>query len=234
MASEESAPDDSVLPAETWTRLKAGWAAYNQEVDRLSVSMEAPSTATATGQAVALTTTNTEQVLRSWIGPSEMTAYEDLQAILHRPDLVKDALQVVRDLGLDVVHPGKRSAISMIEEVQAALACPPGEAPSPSAVLIPAREAIQTILATLLPRRPQQEPARTDRLKVESIGRQCGATQLAQDHFERLGAELERLIDELSGGKQSTSTTSALGTLFDQALQFLIAFLSSLNDKRMR
>jgi hypothetical protein len=115
-----------------------------------------------------------------------------------------------------------------------ALSRPGGAAPSPAAVLIPVREALNTMLAALIRRRPVQEPASKHAAKVLSLGRHCARANLPPGHFERLAADYATLQDHLSSSKQANLAPGEVTSRYDEALLFVKALLESLDPSRFR
>jgi hypothetical protein len=228
----EQLPNDSALPTQVWTDLTRGWEEQNRlATSAFSVITSAPSSS-ATTAAATLTTTGSTEMLTAWMPKSR--ELEALRSYLHRPDQVEKVRSLLRTFGLDRAATGSRSSLDLLDEASAALARPSGLSPGPTAVLIAAREAIQVVLADLLPRRPTQEATGKSGHKVVSIGAQCGRNDLPTDHFERIGRDVARLLDRLSAGKSGALTSDQVTTLFDEVLQFFEAFLESLELARLK
>jgi hypothetical protein len=140
----------------------------------------------------------------------------------------------MRRLGLDTKRGSNRSALELLDAAHTALeqpSCNDGDAVS---ILITLRESINSMFAGLIARRPTQESAKKDREKVISIGSQCGRNGLAPAHFERLGDDASALLNHLSGSKQADVPRERLIEDFQQGLLFLNAFMSSIDETKLK
>lgn len=230
----ERAPNDSGLSAGTWTQLTSGWQAYADRAIAVSQSLASAPLLSATSQSADLTTSFTTVEFSGWLGASVTPEIRRLSTLLTRPHLLTQIRTTITSLNLDVAYRGTRPPLVLLDEARIALERPAGEAPSPLAVLLPAREAINAILAALLTRRPVQEPASKGSAKVISIGRQLGLEGLSSDHFERLAALLEALNDDLSQSKRAALAPDALADEFHRSVAFLQAMLDSLDRSKFR
>lgn len=135
---------------------------------------------------------------------------------------------------LNVSHGANRSAQSFLLECKAAYENPSALDTSPLAVLVSIRSCIETAILDLLKRCPGQEPARTWSDKVQSIGRRCGKANLPTDYFSSLANTAEGRSNMLSGGKEKNMPRPQVLFLVNDALKFLQAFLSGVDEKRLR
>ena len=228
----EAVPDDSALPGDLWADLTGAWEAQNKQATAMFTVMPSAPSSSATTAAATLTTTASARVLSGGVSPPQ--ELRKLRSYLHRPTLIEEVRRLAGEFGLDHAHSGGRSALQLLEEAADAMARPATVSPAPTAVLITARESIQTALASLLQRRPIQEAAGKASEKVVSIGRQCGRSGLPPGQLDRVGRDLGRLIRRLSEGKERDLAPSEVAGLFDEVLQFFMAFLSSLDPSTLR
>jgi hypothetical protein len=142
--------------------------------------------------------------------------------------------EAFRRFGLDQASGGGRSPVELLKEAHSALSKPGDSVAGPAAVLVPARESVDSALAALLRRRPTQEPAGTPLEKVSSIGRQAGIQGLPSGHFERLGAEVVELRNRLSGAKQAQMSDVEVRRLFDTVLRYFESLLAGLDLAKLR
>jgi hypothetical protein len=89
-----------------------------------------------------------------------------------------------------------------------------GEETDPASVLIPTREAMNTALADLLRRRPNQARAQNLKDKVLSIGTQAKRDEVDPDQLTTLADEAEQIIDSLSGARQRVMPREEVRALF--------------------
>ncbi len=101
-------------------------------------------------------------------------------------------------------------------------------------VLISLRESIGAVIAELVRRRPRQEEAKGWSAKVVSVGSQCARPSLSADHFSRLGADADRLMNQLSGAKQAGMDRTQLMWYFNRGLLFLNALVDSIDESKLR
>jgi hypothetical protein len=231
----QAAPDDSVMPPTTWIRL-------TDEFRTVGTQAEAEAQALTHGTFYAASTSSqlTTSVMRieasSWIGtdPAAKQAAQALGALLHRPSLLDEVLTQMRSFGLVTSGP-ERSPAQLLQEANTALSYPSPTGTQPAAVLIPARESIEVMLAALLRRRTRQESVGSGAAaKVFAVAAQCALPGLPQEHFARLGEKAHTLRNDLSGAKQKPLDEYTIRLLFDDVLHFHLALLSSLNPAGLR
>jgi len=226
----EQVPNDEAWPQDVWQDLTTAWQAQDRSATS-TFALVGDLSSSATTAAVTLTTTASTAMIGGYVPrPEDVKA---LRSLLHRPSLFEQIRSSAYAFGLTGSTGGSRSAMDLLNEAAQALAQSSPTAPAITSVLIPAREAINTALAELLRRRPKQEGTGRASAKVESIGRQCGRSGLATDHFERMGRDLDRLLDRLSDGKSRSLTPPQVSDLFDDVLQFLVAVLGSLDPMKL-
>lgn len=229
----ESLSGDSALPNDLWLDLTGAWRAQREQ-DVVTFNAFGSSTVSSATTAVAtLTTTAASRVISEWVVPSDRHV-ETLKSFLHRPSLVDEIRQAMKEFALDSTHRGSRSPVDLLDEAASGISRPAGDGPAPVGTLIASRGSLEASVAVLLLRRPRQEPARNAKAKVVSIGQQCGLDGLNTDHFERLGNRYAKLLDSLSGAKQGAVTSGQVDAYFDEVLQFFSAFLGSLDHAKFR
>jgi hypothetical protein len=119
-------------------------------------------------------------------------------------------------LGLDVCHGNNRSALQLLEDAKFSLEGPQTTAADGALpILISLRECIESTLAELMRRRPQQEPASRSSDKIVSIGKQCGRNGLPANYFINLASNCPDLLNRLSGKKQATMPRTEIRAQFN-------------------
>ncbi|WP_157369255.1 hypothetical protein [Zavarzinella formosa] len=227
------------LPAETWNRLGDIWrswhesAIYTQAVSTSAGSMGA--------QGFVGTTAVTSSVLPIFYGqssPPVPVRVEEARTLLvqtvNRYDLVEQGLSEMHRLGLGSRGVGRRTSIDLLREARASLDRPMHADGGSVPILITLRECIGAVIAELVRRRPTQEPAGKWSEKVISVGRQCGHPLLPPNHFENVGVEVEKLMNELSGTKQADVPRDRLVDAFHRGILFLNGFMGSLDHSKLR
>ena len=161
--------------------------------------------------------------------PHTKAATVRLVQALDRIPLIQRAEAEMRRLGLDKrAGDNRRSPLELLRDAQQAFGGGPGS------ILIPLRESIESVLAALLLKRPTPEPAGRAGEKVESIGRQCGRSDLPSAHFPDLGTSAKTILNSLSGAKQANLAPEKVSELFYQGVTFLNTLLESLNETKLR
>jgi len=153
---------------------------------------------------------------------------------LDRYPLIDKAIASMRRLGLDSRGGSSRKPGELLNEAWGALERPVVGDGGPVSVLISLRECIDAVITELIRRRPRQVGAKGWHGKVVSVGGQCGRCSLPPDHFDRIGADAETLIDQLSAAKQTRIDREQLMECFNRGLLFLNALLDSIDEGRLR
>jgi hypothetical protein len=63
---------------------------------------------------------------------------------------------------------------------------------------------------------------------------ECGLARLDAAHFDNLGIEAEALNDRLSAAKDKGLSRPEIQHLFTEGLLFLVSFLSSIDESKLR
>jgi hypothetical protein len=124
--------------------------------------------------------------------------------------------------------------LELLEEARAVLEQPAFSDGGTASVLIPLRECIDSALAELLKRRPQQEPAGTLRDKIRSLGRQCGRPGLRADHFDRLADDADALHRDLSAAKQARLSRDQVNQHFHRGLLVFNALMDGIDETHLK
>lgn len=154
--------------------------------------------------------------------------------ILERSPLVEEVKRSMCRLGLDKRGGNSRTPLELLEEAQGALDRPVIQGGGPTTVLIPLRECIDAVITELVRRRPKQEPVKGWSGKVVSVGRHCAHPGLKLDHFDRIGADVEILMNQLSGAKQTSMNREELNRFFHRGTLFLKALMDSIDESLLK
>jgi hypothetical protein len=155
-----------------------------------------------------------------------------LGEVFRQNELSVKARSSISRLGLDSQSgPGIRSPVDLLDEAQKALENPSLGEGRAASVLLPLRGCIDRCLDMLLKRRSEQEPAPR---KIEALGFSCGRTTLTATFFAGLQKDYEGLNDRLSSGKDRDLPRERIIALFNQALTFLDALMSSIDEGRLK
>ncbi|PYM23226.1 MAG: hypothetical protein DMD78_12530 [Candidatus Rokuibacteriota bacterium] len=124
--------------------------------------------------------------------------------------------------------------MELLNEARAALELPAFQEGGPASVLLPLRECINGAISELVRRRPRQEPAGKTREKLASIGTQCGRSGLDKSYFDRIAADADLLLNQLSGSKQAGIPREHVNELFHRGLLFINSLLESIDESRLK
>lgn len=161
-------------------------------------------------------------------------ATQKLLSVIDRQAEKGKVLSLLCQYGLANPRPGQESPAELFEVAYAAFQKPVTQAPSAATSLIPMRECINGTIAALLRRRPSQEPARSQHDKVLSICRQLAGSGVSDWAIQSLAQRWESLVDKLSDAKQRSYSREEWGDLLRQASLFLLEFLQSLDQSKMK
>jgi hypothetical protein len=165
--------------------------------------------------------------------PGDAEAYAAVSQIIERQGLAGKATASMQRLGLDRHVGDRRSAVDLLHEANGAMERPVVE-DGVTSVLIPLRESIDSVIAELLRRRPQQEQAKNWKDKVVSIGRHCGNASIPAGQFDKLGNDAKLLWGELSGAKQAGMDRQRLMSLIQRGLLLLNGLLEGVDESKLR
>jgi hypothetical protein len=161
-------------------------------------------------------------------------AAEELAAIVERYPSLDKARAEIRRLGLDSRGGDSKSALQLLEEARVSLEIPVAEDGGAAGVLLAFRACINACVSELIRRRPLQEEAKTWKTKMASLGRHCGLARLNAAHFDNLGVEVEAMNDQLSAAKDKGLSRTEIQQLFTKGLLFLVSFLTSIDETKLR
>jgi hypothetical protein len=161
-------------------------------------------------------------------------AAEHLAAVVDRYSGRDRVASLMEQFGLDVPTAGQSSPLAQFDTAWAAFERPvKGESPAVTS-LIPMREAVNHMLASLLRRRPTQEPAKRPEDKLASIGRQLARDGVSLSEIQRLGSRTKSLLDELSGYKSRTASRPQWQTVLRRATLLTMELLQMLDPEKLK
>lgn len=231
------------LTSEQWDSQIGGLKAWHSNVRSFQGAI-ATHVNTFVALSQAVTNTAVSGVMEAWptipISPSPppppviVEARTSLLQVVDRFPLVGKATASLRRLGLDV-RSGKNPSATLLEEARSALERPPYQDGGAVSVLVTLRECIDASITEMIRRRPKQEPVAGGwKGKVAAIGRQCARPGLPADHFDRVGQEIDKTMNDLSGAKQAAMPRPQLLEHFNRGLLALNSLLDSIDEKLLR
>jgi len=162
------------------------------------------------------------------------TAAINLGNVIDRLAEKSNAIKLLHEFGLSTAAPGKKSPTELLEAACAAFEKQVTQGCAASTSLIPMRECINSTVAALLQRRHEQEPAKSRRHKILSIGRQAARSGIANWAIESIAMKWEKMSDELSSSKQKDVSREEWMAILRRAMILLIEFLQSLDQTKLR
>lgn len=233
------APDDSFFTSRLWddqiTSLDELCKSAVATITTLNVMPQLvfATNATSLAASTAISSVYIPFLPSSSQGPARK-AYERFEQLLEQANQVEELETEILRLGLTSSRAGNESILSLLHQAVEAFKAPSIQDVSPSAVLIPLREAISLTLADILPRRPHQEKTKGHREKVRSVCNQCGHLGVNATQIEQLANEAHYLNDQLSQAKQGAMTRDRVRELLNKGVLFLRSFFRVLDENKMR
>jgi len=232
-------PDDSFFSPKQWDNQIATWNVFSEHAGPFSVLDEIQKLLIS---AVSSASLGTSSVISSEYIPllpklsqeAARKTYEGYEQFLEQSKLIEKIEIEISRLGLATTIGESESILSLLLQCKQAYQVPSREVVSPSAVLIPLREAINRTLANLLPKRPRQEEAKAPQGKVNSICAQCCKPTIDKRQITQLAQEARDPNNKLSESKQCPMTREQVRELMNRGFVFLHSFLSALDETKMR
>lgn len=219
----------------SWGNLNISLERFDQDIGNINFSVAPSSASIALSCMFNFTNPN---YLVDFTSPDReaeaKTAAKNLECVIDKLVEKQDALQLLDEFGLSSTSVGKRSPTELLEDACAAFERPVTQGCSASTSLIPMRECITSTIAVLLRRRPQQEPAKSQKSKIVSIGNQISYSEVEPWAFVQMAEQWGILLDKLSSSKDEDVNRGEWKAILREALAFLIGFLRSLDPKKMR
>lgn len=139
-----------------------------------------------------------------------------------------------RRLGLDQTGAGYTSALVLYRQAHDAVRTPTGVTTNPAGALIRMRSCIDRVLDDLKPKCKCQRKTRKRRDKIMFIWEQMGKRGTNADEVKALAMQVENLNGDLSEAKSKDLGEDEIRQRFTRSVVFLKAFLSKLDEGRMR
>ncbi len=234
----ELIPNDSHLLPERWENQVFTWQNVNKQLidinSKHDLVLTDSSSLSATVSSGYMISTEIISNLPQDIQVSAMPIFYKYEQFIEQSPLFQKINYEISRIGLPTDSTNKESAVSLLKQAGQAFKSPSVEGVSPSAVLIPLREAINCILSDLLPKRPKQEIAKGNKEKVRSICRQCSFEGIDSKQIEILANEVHVLNALLSGAKQNKFTRDHVRELLNRGLVFLLSLLQMIDNQKIR
>jgi hypothetical protein len=163
-----------------------------------------------------------------------ITAQKNLGQVIDRSIRKDDITRLMQQFGLGTSPAGKKSAIEQFETAWVAYETPLTPYLPVNTSLIPMRECIETTIQVLMRYRPRQEPAKNQKEKIFSIGKQLARDDILRSDIESWALQWEKLANELSGSKQAHISRDEWIDLLRRAALFLQEILQGLDPAKLK
>lgn len=233
-------PDDTFFSLSQWNNQIEPWRRWHEIAGEAITSFNfvLPSLSMATNSTSVSSSAAISSVYISALPPNSQIpaqrAFEKYEQLLEKSDLIQELEIELRRLNLTTSKTENESVLSLLHQASQAFRIPSVTGVSPSAVLIPLREAVNRTLANLLVRRPKQEEAKNQPDKVLSICKQCSRTGVATELIDQLANEANDLNRLLSGSKQDVMSRERVRELMNRGFLFLLTFLRTIDENKLR
>jgi hypothetical protein len=221
------------LPPGGWDREISNWRTWHAGAAAFQGMGLGSFGVMSMGSVNSAYTTASMYVLGGAQSPATTEAYETISHRLERHDLTGKAIASMQRLGLDRRGGNHRPALDLLNEAKSAMDRPVVGDGGPVSVLLSLRQSIDAAITELVRRRPIQGPVRGWKDKVMSIGTECGIT-MPTGHFDKLGADADRLMNELSGAKEASMTRQQIMTYFHRGLLLLNTLMDGIDTSKLR
>ena len=158
-----------------------------------------------------------------------------LNSVVNRATSVDEVSKLLTTFGFDASSGGKKSALDLFLTAHHAFEAPVKSNNPVSTSLIPMREAINIVIASLLRRCPTQQKTRSAWNKIQSIGKQLKHDDIPDQLVDTWAFQWNTLLNNyLSPAKQEDISREDWQHRLQQSTLFLSNFLSGLDINKMR
>jgi len=216
------------------------WSFFNQELDKQNVTYTLttlPSSSASTAASCMLDFVNPvhfAQLVSPGKEAEAQKAVINLGNVIDKLADKKTALKLLHEFELSTTTPERKSPTELLETACAAFEKPAMPGVSASTSLLPLRECIDSTIAALLRRRPNQEKAGSHREKIRSIGKQVARSEIPKEVIDSMADRWQKLQKDLSGSKQKDISREEWRATLREGMLLLIEFLQSLDQTKMK
>lgn len=232
-------PNDSALSQKQWDTQINSWGRLHNvatsaidiygKMDHLNFATDS----TSVSSSAAISTVAIPNLPPPSQEPARQ-AFARFSNIIEKSNQIKEIEHEIDRLGLTVSPLNRESILSLLSQAEKSFKAPSVLGVSPTAVLIPIREAINRAFADLLPKRLKQETAKRIHEKVQSMCSQCSHDEVDNTQIELLATEAFDLINLLSTAKQETMNRETVREYMNRGFLFLRSFLRTLDENKLK
>jgi len=166
--------------------------------------------------------------------PEFQNAWKPYVEFMSRPSQKDDAIQLLREFGLDIPHmPTQKGPLELFETAHTAFAKPVTQNNPVSTSLIPLRGSIENTIQSLLLMRFHQEETGGWKKKICSIGKQLKKDSLPDEVIDELAEECHSLIHDLSEAKTGEMEREDWLIWLNRGTSFLNSLLKGLDSSKL-
>jgi len=219
------------------------WSASKQTLDDALIKIDTIqiSTVNSTTGTTAYTSSDSYQatyitsVLPQDVSTEIISKIDNLNSVVNRATNVDDVSKLLTSFGFNKSTEGKKCALDLFTTAHNAFEAPVQSDNPISTSLIPMREAINIVIATLLQRRPKQEKTKSAWNKIQSIGKQLKHDEIPDRLVDSWAFQWNTLLNNyLSPAKQEDISRKDWQHRLQQATLFLSNFFNGLDINKMR
>lgn len=167
--------------------------------------------------------------------PEFKSAWVKFVFFANRPELRNEVTQLFKEYGFDKPQVvGDKSPLEHFEIAHEGFQNPIIENNPVSTSLIPMRECINSIIASLLKMRPTQEVTKNERAKIMSIGMQLKKDTLPQAAIDELADEWYSINNDFSNFKKKDVERTDWLARLNRGTSFLYSLLNGLDSTKLR
>lgn len=213
------------------------WRESNNQADKLSSGFITLELSAATTGGLTFVMTQFLESDYSSLSQTQQdaakTVQNNLRLVINRPQHKGDVINLLHRFDLGKTITGKKSALQQFETAWAAFDHPVTTDTPTNTSLIPVREAIETAIAQLLMRRPEQEPTKNQEEKIISIGKQLAHDGMSETSIKNWASQWRNLQNKLSGSKDNDLSREDWQKLLLEATLFLKELLLGLDVSKL-
>ena len=174
------------------------------------------------------------EISNSSISEEQRRAYDNFHYFASQSISEQTIRNLLLSFNLDKHYSGKESSISLFDTSLDVFHKPVSQNLSPSASLIPLREAIDLIIDYFLKHRQNQKIAKNRIEKIKSILWQAKYENVNEFQIQLLANEAEELHSDLSESKNSSIDRKQWEILLNRGLLFIQNLLLSIDRTKLR
>ena len=215
---------------------------FNQDQDK-SLSGLGPISAyilgaSSTGAASVVSDLASFDSIAHYVAPGQHdeahAAAKQVFAVIDRLPFKQKAVDLLHKFGLDTAAGGKKSPVDHFAAAWAAFERPVATGSVAITSLIPMRQCIDSVVAELIRRRPEQEQIKPRADKIKFIGRQLARDGIRATVIQSLNERYGKLHDELSSAKEAALSREEWRASLQKATLFLVELLECLDPAKIR